>query len=204
MNTGDIFDGGTGGDNRTVRPAVPQDAPVIANIQYEALLSYFAAAQLPVPDTFTREHLHDRWTLTLESSTPTGTYLFVATHARAIAGFALAVPAERVDGSEGGHFIEAGIEIAELTVDRNFTRAGHGSRLLHAVADTTVGMPLRVWLNPDDETRIRFFQSAGFAPAGFRRSLGPTTHVQHLWWALNEPHNDAQVTPSALSSTSIR
>ena len=57
----------------------------------------------------------------------------------------------------------AATQVYELTVDKNFRRSGHASRLLSAVADLTSGQ-LRAWVGVDDEERQRFYTSAGFAP----------------------------------------
>lgn len=91
-------------------------------------------------------------------------------------------------GLEAGG-IEKGSEIAELLVDPDFARSGHGSRLLQAIADTSGSATLRIWAGAEDEARLRFLQSAGFAPAGLRRCLEPEGGepiLQHLWWAALE------------------
>ena len=75
----------------------------------------------------------------------------------------------------------AATQVYELTVDRNFRRSGHASRLLSAVADLTGGQ-LRVWVGVDDEERQRFYTSAGFAPSGAVRVMGDGL-TQHMWWA---------------------
>ena len=132
----------------------------------------------------TEEALAARWEATLASPRPGGTALLVALHGNTIVGFALAGPDEA--GATSGDSVlpseaAAATQVYELTVDKNFRRSGHGSRLLSAIADLTSGQ-LRVWVGVDDEERQRFYTSAGFAPSGAVRVMGdgPT---QHMWWA---------------------
>lgn len=168
--------------DRSVRPALVDDAPAIARIQGRALLRLDPA--------FSQEEaaaLEERWRRTLSAPAPAGCWTFVALHANAVAGFALVVPAPAL-GLEAGS-IEEGSEIAELLVDPDFARSGHGSRLLQAIADTSGSATLRIWAGAEDEARLRFLQSAGFAPAGLRRCLEPEGGepiLQHLWWAALE------------------
>ena len=95
------------------------------------------------------------------------------------------------DGPPGAAPVQTGgapaavpTQIYELVVEPRFCRSGHGSRMLAAVADL-VGGAMRVWIDARDESRQRFFSSAGFAPAGAGRTIGDG-HTQHLWWARAE------------------
>ncbi|MDC4233031.1 GNAT family N-acetyltransferase [Actinomyces sp. B33] len=170
------------GADRSVRPALADDASDIGRIQAAALAAL--APGLPGADPAS---LAAAWTTSLTGSRPPGVHALVALHGTAVVGYALAAPGERIDIA-GRDPIPAGADIHELAVDPDFARSGHGSRLLHAIADTTGAACLRVWVGADDQARIRFYQGAGFAPAGLRcRLTAPGARaddlVQHLWWA---------------------
>jgi GNAT superfamily N-acetyltransferase len=65
-------------------------------------------------------------------------------------------------------------EIATLLVEPRWGRRGHGSRLLAAVADlaqATGAARLQVWLPESDRVSADFFESAGWAPHGWLRTL---------------------------------
>lgn len=172
------------GPDRSVRPAQSGDACAITRLQCEAWRSLMGQEALEAQGV-TEEALAAQWEATLASVRPVGTALLVALHGNAIVGFALAGPDEA--GTTSGDSVRSGEEavaatqVYELTVDKNFRRSGHASRLLSAVADLTRGQ-LRVWVGVDDEERQRFYTSAGFAPSGAVRVMGdgPT---QHMWWA---------------------
>lgn len=174
----------TVGPDRSVRPAQSGDARAIARLQREAWLSLMGQNALDAQG-ITEEALAAQWEATLASPRPGGTALLVALHGNTIVGFALAGPDEAGatsgDSASPGEAAAVATQVYELTVDKNFRRSGHASRLLSAVADLTSGQ-LRVWVGVDDEERQRFFTSAGFAPSGAVRVLGdgPT---QHMWWA---------------------
>ena len=85
------------------------------------------------------------------------------------------------DSAQSGAAAVAATQVYELTVDRNFRRSGHASRLLAAVADLTSGQ-LRAWVGVDDEERQRFYTSAGFAPSVTGCMMGDG-YTQHMWWA---------------------
>ena len=174
----------TVGPDRSVRPAQSGDAREIARLQREAWNSLMGQNALDAQG-ITEEALAAQWKATLASPRPGGTALLVALHGNTIVGFALAGPDEAGatsgDAASPGEAAVVATQVYELTVDKNFRRSGHASRLLSAVADLTSGQ-LRVWVGVDDEERQRFYTSAGFAPSGAVRVLGdgPT---QHMWWA---------------------
>lgn len=197
------------GTDRTVRPAVPSDAPSIARIQRLALAEAARAAladhltssteasehtagggQAPasavdavVPDEAT---VASSWEETLSAPAPEGCVTLVAIHGTAVGGFALAIPDDEIPEIPGKRdAIPAGTLIAALEVDPNFHRSGHASRLVSAVKDTVGRHNLRIWVSASDDARQQFVQSAGFAPAGIKRHLkvGDGELIEHLWWA---------------------
>jgi ribosomal protein S18 acetylase RimI-like enzyme len=95
-------------------------------------------------------------------------------------GFASAGPATDDDKWPG-----ADAELYELHVLPEFADAGHGARLLHAVADTLAedGFHTAVtWTLADDEPRLAFLEAAGWAPDGAHSNLdmGVKVHVVRL------------------------
>lgn len=80
------------------------------------------------------------------------------------------------------------VEILALEIQPGEERVGHGSRLLAACADLARdadATALSTWVVRGDEARIRFLDTAGFAPTGRRRHLpvGGSEAVQDEWWA---------------------
>ncbi|MFT0847849.1 GNAT family N-acetyltransferase [Actinomycetaceae bacterium L2_0104] len=81
------------------------------------------------------------------------------------------------------------VEITALEVPPAYQRAGHGSRLLAALAQTAQergATELQIWLLAGDDAHTAFITAAGFAPAGLRRDLhvGEELVSQHCWHAL--------------------
>ena len=177
----------------SVRPAVPGDERAIAALQWRAWRALFGGEELAAQG-LSEERLRAGWESALSSPRPASAALVVALHSNSVVGFALAGPDDEagaaggptgaVRGQSGGAPAAAATQIYELVVDPSFSRSGHGSRMLAAVADL-VGGALRVWIDARDEARQRFFSSAGFAPAGAGRAIGDG-HTQHLWWARAE------------------
>ena len=71
-------------------------------------------------------------------------------------------------------------------------RRGHGSRLLSAVADlagTGGAARLQVWLLEEDGVSTGFYESAGWAPDGWARTLdtGDVPLREVRWHALLGP-----------------
>ena len=166
--------------DRSVRPAQRGDEAAIAGLQlasWRALMGEETLAAQGVSE----ESLARLWGRTLARPRPAGGTTLVALHGARIVGFALAGPDDAAVGCEPETDREGATQVYELTVDKNFRRSGHASRLLSAVADLTSGQ-LRVWVGVEDEERQRFYTSAGFAPSGAVRVMGdgPT---QHMWWA---------------------
>lgn len=174
----------------SVRPATAPDAADIAAIQVASLRSVARAvggASVGIPYL----EVQRAWNDTLSRTPPPGCSTMVALHGSRVVGFVVAQPApsHHIDHAKAPD-IPDGLELAALDVDERFRRSGHASRMLAAIVDTAreAGLSarsLQVWISPNDEARVRFFQSAGFAPAGLLRRLdvAGTPMTQHLWWA---------------------
>ena len=114
--------------------------------------------------------------------------VLVAVERQGVVGFAAFGPAELVEG-EGPDPGGPTTEIATLLVEPRWGRRGHGSRLLAAVADlarATGARRLQVWLPEEDGASARFFESAGWAPQGWARTLdtGAAPLREIRWHAL--------------------
>lgn len=71
-----------------------------------------------------------------------------------------------------GPVVAGEAELLALDVDPSHRRQGHASRLLAAITDHLVAdgaTLLQTWVLLDDEPRVRFLRSAGFAPDGARQ-----------------------------------
>ena len=103
-----------------------------------------------------------------------------------VAGFVSAGPATDADrwpGTDG--------ELYELRVEPERTGRGHGSRLLHAAADTLVGdgfRTLSIWAISADQALRRFLESSGWAADGAAGELdvGVSIPVIRLHTSLSE------------------
>jgi ribosomal protein S18 acetylase RimI-like enzyme len=160
-----------------VRPAREADAASLARVQVASWRCGYAGI---VPDVLLAELTgdeaaavwRDRWREAI-TNPPTGRHrVLVAVEqarARAVVGFVSAGPATDADrwpGTDG--------ELYELRVAPGQTGHGHGSRLLHAAADTLVQDGFRtvaMWVLTADSALRRFLESAGWAADGARGEL---------------------------------
>jgi GNAT superfamily N-acetyltransferase len=87
--------------------------------------------------------------------------------------------------------------VSTLLVEPRWGRRGHGSRLLAAVVDLAEGAGaarLQVWLPEEDRVSAGFYESAGWAPDGWARTLdtGDTPLRELRWHALIGPTQTAE------------
>jgi len=106
--------------------------------------------------------------------------------AREVVGFVSAGPATDADRWPG-----TDAEIYEFRVSPERTRQGHGSRLLHAVADTLVAdgfHTVSTWVLEADVAVRRFLESTGWAADGARGELdvGVSVPVVRLHTSISE------------------
>lgn len=156
---------------RFVRPGRDADANFIGQLQARAMQALLTEADPETDwvDAISGDALAQSWALTLAQPPQSDRGVVIAEEGGQAVGFA--------SYQEG--------DILALEVDPLHQRQGHGSRLLAALADLhrPFQEELRVWIVPEDTARVRFFQSAGFAPAAQRRTLeaGNAIVTEHLW-----------------------
>jgi ribosomal protein S18 acetylase RimI-like enzyme len=175
-----------------VRPARAGDADSLAQVQVASWRQGFAGI---VPGALLAELTgeeaqkvwRDRWREAI-SNPPTSRHrvLVAVEPSREVAGFVSAGPttdADRWPGTDG--------ELYELRMDPEQTGRGHGSRLLHAAADTLTEdgfRTLSIWVLEADRALREFLESSGWAADGARAELdvGVTVPVIRLHTALSE------------------
>lgn len=176
-----------------VRAARASDAADLARIQ---VASWRATLASLVPDEvlseLTSPAAEQQWTERWQEAIinpPTGRHRVHVAYSpddSGVAGFGSAGPATdpdlwpRTDG-----------ELYELHVLPELAGLGHGSRLLHAVADTLASDGFHTastWALSADERRLDFLESAGWAPDGSHSNLdmGAKVHVIRLQTRLSE------------------
>jgi GNAT superfamily N-acetyltransferase len=177
-----------------VRPARAADAASLARVQVASWRREFAgivpAALLAELTSDEAEGVwRDRWREAI-TNPPTSRHhvLAAVTGAppREVVGFASAGPATDTDrwpGTDG--------EVYELRVLPERTGHGHGSRLLHAVADTLTEdgfHTVSIWALEADTARRRFLESSGWAADGARGELdvGASVPVVRLHTTISE------------------
>lgn len=154
----------------SVRVAWADDAAGIAEVQVRAWRqSYDGLLPAEVLDAMDPAEFAAAWHTSLNKPKDARNRVLVALERNTIRGFAVTSPASDPDAdpvSDG--------EVAELTVDPDHTRQGHGSRLVQACADTLRADRFSravLWLNSTDDARRAFLVQAGWAPDGAHREL---------------------------------
>jgi GNAT superfamily N-acetyltransferase len=168
---------GSPGSAGFVRQARPGDAADLARVQVASWRHSFAGI---VPDGLLAELTsdealavwQDRWTEAITNPPTSRHHVLTAVQdaaPREVVGFASAGPAtdeDRWPGTDGSLY--------EFRVSPDRTGHGHGSRLLHAVAETLVGDGFRtvsVWALEADTALRDFLASSGWAADGARAEL---------------------------------
>ncbi|TNC16790.1 GNAT family N-acetyltransferase [Georgenia sp. 311] len=169
----------------SVRPAVPEDAPLITALQ----LAAWRARGLVDEDllaTVDTAAVTAQWGAAITDPPSPRHRVLTALAGGEVVGFLAYAPAGDVSLPESAGTDP--VEVLALEVRAGHTREGHGSRLLAACADLvrdSGGTCLVTWSGQEDEARTRFLGSAGFAPAGPRRALGTgaVDVVESCWFA---------------------
>ena len=154
----------------SVRVGWADDAAGIAAVQVAAWSRQYADL-LPadVLESFDVEQFAAAWHQALARPADARNRVLVALERNTVRGFAVTAPSPDPDSDP-----VADGELTELVVDPDHTRAGHGSRLLHASVDTLRAdrfTRATTWLPTTDDVRRNFLTDAGWAPDGAHREL---------------------------------
>ena len=154
----------------SVRPAVADDAPALARIQ-AAVWAHVHRADLP-PEVLASVGSPDavaQWR-SAAAEPPSGRHrVLTATDDGRVVGFAAVAPSSDADTVPS-----LDSELVALVVDPPAQGAGHGSRLVNAVADVSRedGVHhLHAWLADTEGDLRRFLEGAGWGPDGAAREL---------------------------------
>jgi len=191
----------TGTADVSVRPALPDDAAAIARLQVVTWrTAYRSVLPTAVLDDWDAPSAQGLWRAAITSPPTPGHGVLVALEQNTVVGFAAFGPPELTAGEQSD---PAGptTEISTLLVEPRWGRRGHGSRLLSAVADLAASggaARLQVWLLEDDGVSSGFYESAGWAPDGWARTLdtGDAPLREVRWHALlgSETATDEETT----------
>lgn len=178
-----------------VREARASDAPGLARVQVASWRSSFSGlvpAEVLDELGHAQETFAEQWREAITNPPTSKHKVHVAVDRSASGsseplGFASAGPATDEDkwpGTDG--------QLYELHVRPDAADDGHGSRLLHAVADTLAADGFRTactWTVSGDDPRLEFLTGAGWAEDGMRGDLdmGVKVHVIRLHTRLSEP-----------------
>ncbi|CAN5422211.1 hypothetical protein BH23ACT6_BH23ACT6_09440 [soil metagenome] len=159
----------------SVRTGRPNDAPAIGAVQAEV----FAAAYAEILPTEAIEQFHPDafarvWRDALAAPPTTAHRVLVACAGDQVVGFAAVGPSSDGDGA----LPDPTGEVMVLCVHPQARRAGHGSRLLNASADTlkaTSHEAMSAWVLAEDEATSEFATVTGLSADGAwrERVVGP-------------------------------
>src|SRR5262245_43624727 len=115
-----------------VRLALPAEAGAIGAVQVAAWrASYAEVLPAEVLDQLDAAQFAEAWRAALLAPGQARNRVLVALDHDRVVGFAATTASDDPDADPSGDAL-----VAEFRIDPAATRAGHGSRLLHAVADT--------------------------------------------------------------------
>ncbi|WP_238176847.1 GNAT family N-acetyltransferase [Kribbella albertanoniae] len=154
----------------SVRLALPAEANAIGEIQVAAWRAAYADL-LPadVLADLNPAQFAAQWRAALIAPGEARNRVMVALAGRTLVGFAAITASDDPDADAQHDAL-----IAELAVQPDATRAGHGSRLLNAVVDTVRADGFRrvtVWVNSTDDVTRAFYTEAGWEPDTAHREL---------------------------------
>jgi GNAT superfamily N-acetyltransferase len=154
----------------SVRPATPQDADAVGQVQARAWRSAYADVLPPaVLAGLMPEALAEQWRDAVTAPPSPRHRLLVAVAGGRVVGFAASAPATDPDLDP-----DADAELLVLLVDPEAGRAGHGSRLLAATVDLVRSDGARravAWLPAVDAATRELLVSSGWAPDTATREL---------------------------------
>ncbi len=182
-----------GSADASVRPAVPDDATDIARIQVVTWRTAYRSVLPPETlDEWDADAAAASWRSAIASPPTPGHGVVVALERNTVVGFATFGPAE-LTGGEAPDPAGPTAEVSTLLVEPRWGRRGHGSRLLAAVSDLARvdGVArLQAWLLEADRVSAQFYESTGWGPDGWARTLdtGSEPLREIRWHALiDEP-----------------
>ncbi len=154
----------------SVRLAWAEDAAAIAAVQVQSWRErYVDVLPADILAALPADEFEAAWAQSVTRPKEARQRVLVALERATVRGFAATAPASDQDASPATDG-----EVAEFAVDPSYRHLGHGSRLLHAVADTlrsdrfTRGI---WWLNADDDASRAFLVAQGWAADGAHREL---------------------------------
>ncbi len=155
----------------SVRIAWAADAEAIAAAQVRAWRQSYAELLPPAMlDSLDESDFASTWATTLDRPPKDArNRVLVALDRATVRGFAVTGPAGDPDTDPATDGV-----IGELVVDPQARRAGHGSRLLQASADTLRSdrfTTALMWVNAADDALRKFVTAAGWAADGAHREL---------------------------------
>lgn len=161
---------GGAGPDVSVRVAWAEDAEAVGRVQARAWSQEYAGV-LPeeVLATLEPAELAEGWRDSLARPGDARQRVLVALERATVRGYAVTSPAADPDCDP-----VADGELVELVVDPEHARAGHGSRLLQATAETLFADRFTravTWLRTTDDARRGFLTEAGWSPDGAHREL---------------------------------
>jgi len=164
----------TGSADVSVRPARPADAAEVARVQVVTWrTAYRRVLPASVLDDWDADAATASWRAAVESPPTPGHGVLVALEGQTVVGFAAFGTAELTAG-EQPHAAGPTAELSTLLVEPRWGRRGHGSRLLAAVTDIAKAggaARLQTWLLEPDRASADFYESTGWAPDGWARTL---------------------------------
>lgn len=157
----------------SVRTAWAADAEAIAHAQVRAWRRQYAGV-LPdeVLSALDPAAFAAQWSEGIVRPAEARNRVLVALDGPTVVGFALTAVADDPDADPASDG-----QVAELVVDPDHQRAGHGSRLLQACADTLRAdrfTRATLWVTSTDDALRGFLTEAGWAPDGAHRELDLT------------------------------
>ena len=172
----------TGTADASVRPARPDDAAAIARIQGTTWrIAYRQVLPVAVLDSWDDAAVARSWHAAVTSPPSPGHRVLVAHERDTVVGFVAMAGAGDV------------VEVSTLLVEPRWGRRGHGSRLLAAVTDLAAAdgrRRLETWLPEIDRVSADFYESAGWEPDGWARTLDTgDTPLREVRWhtVLDDP-----------------
>ncbi|MCW2636177.1 MAG: family N-acetyltransferase [Blastococcus sp.] len=164
----------TGTADVSVRPARPGDAAEIARVQVVTWrAAYRAVLPAAVLDEWDADAATRAWRTAVESPPTPGHGVLVALEGQTVVGFA-AFGTPELSAGEQPDPAGPSSELSTLLVEPRWGRRGHGSRLLAAVTDVVRAggaARLQTWLLEPDRVSATFYESTGWAPDGWARTL---------------------------------